>query len=141
MNSAECKSDFLASSATKKRKFSEDIDTNKKIKIQNNIKFKVDKSVSYVAVKNILITKPIGDAIKKKNSKVSLKGMKMQPGFQGFPLSRMNVVEEGIEKDIIFSPIKLERYKSTNYFIIIDGRHRFSWSMILGDTFIPCFIC
>jgi hypothetical protein len=88
-----------------------------------------------IPIEQILITKPIEDAAKKRGT--VLKGFKRQPGSQGYALTRTDRACEGIAGRVKLPPVWLRPYKQTGYYEIIDGRHRFVASCMAGHTHIP----
>lgn len=86
------------------------------------------KGGAEISVKSILITKPIVNAIKKLNPEFKPTGFKAQPGEQGFALHKLN------QSQNLSLPISIEKYKNTNYYSIIDGRHRFAKAVARGNN-------
>ena len=45
-----------------------------------------------------------------------------------------------LESKDIFEPIKIKQFKKTKYYEVIDGRHRYVYSLQNDYTSIPCII-
>ena len=45
-----------------------------------------------------------------------------------------------IQSNIILDPIKVKQFKLTDYFEVIDGRHRYVYSLHQKYSSIPCII-
>jgi len=93
-----------------------------------------------ISTRDILLTKPIADAVKQLNPKISFKGMKAQPGEQGFPLPRL-VENSALGTDNI-PPIKVTPivFSGKTYYSITDGRHRAAIALANGLETIPAII-
>ena len=91
-----------------------------------------------IPINNILITNPIADAIQGNGGNIVGLDLKKCPGDQGFSLNRMPKVLDAFMMGESLPPIKVRRWRNSNYYVIIDGRHRFSASIIFGCTHILC---
>ena len=78
-----------------------------------------------ISIYRILVTDPMMRAVI--DASGSTHGFKRQPGPQGFRLTRMTQDQNMAE------PIIVKRYKNTEYFEILDGRHRFVKHILLGE--------
>jgi len=107
-------------------------------------------SLAVVPLGNVLITPQIATAIKKTFGVKTLRDIsvlkhiafKSDPTITGFvaPLNRLTeMLEIMSERKIPLPPIEVSIIKSTTgeYFQIINGRHRFAASIILGYNSIP----
>lgn len=85
-----------------------------------------------IPVTSILMTDPIKNAIKKLNPEFIIKGkgFKGYPGEHGFNLKRLG------DNHNLTIPISVKPYKSTSFYTIEDGRHRFAKLVARGDTTI-----
>jgi hypothetical protein len=103
-----------------------------------------EKRISLVNVFSILTTKPIMNAAKQAGfNNTSGLTFKIQPGEQGFGLSRTQSVIDAMNSKIILPPVILKMFKEINgtmYYEIIDGRHRIAISLAMGYTQIPAII-
>ena len=91
-----------------------------------------------IEINKILMTKPINEAVKFYGGSIKGFGFKGAPGHGGFALSRMNRMIDAFNNQIELSPVIIREHKSTGYYIIVDGRHRFASSILSGYTHIPC---
>ena len=103
-----------------------------------------------VPINKIIIDKSIVEAVKRYNGKIP-RGILVSKEYTT-PLNRMNPLtnDEGniiipsayyaIRNNIPVPPIILQRYKNTDHYLIVEGRHRVASSLILGYTNIPAFI-
>ena len=78
-----------------------------------------------ISIYRILVTDPMMRAVT--DASGSTHGFKRQPGPQGFRLTRMTQDQNMTE------PITVKRYRNTEYFEILDGRHRFVKHILLGE--------
>jgi len=87
----------------------------------------------YIPVSRILMQKHIADAVRAYGG--GLKGFKGDPTPPPVcPLNRMEHVLEGMRDGVQLPPIKVKQYLSTGYYCVLDGRHRFAASIVLGCT-------
>ena len=99
------------------------------------LNYEEDKAVVLIPTDKILISEPIISAIKNLGGIVPSK-MKFDitsPSFGN--LERLNQFKE-LEKDI-FPPISLKKIIGTNYYSIIDGRHRVAVSIANKFSRVP----
>lgn len=89
-----------------------------------------------IPLKSILLTKPIVQAVKGLNPSADLKGMKMDPGFPGLPLSR---IDQNKDSDTSTMP-PIDVKKVGSYFSVVNGRHRVAISLSKGIPTIPANI-
>ncbi len=85
-----------------------------------------------IPITSILMTDPVRNAIKKLNPDFIFKGkgFKGYPGEHGFNLKRLD------NNHNLSIPISVKPYKTTQFYTIEDGRHRFSKLVARGDTTI-----
>lgn len=106
--------------------------------MESHYKVEFDSKVEVLSVETILITKPIAQALKGAGVDVkSSTSAKMDPSGAPFPLSKLDNMREMFEKGSSLPPIVVSRYKTTDYFSLIDGRHRFVMSIIAGYSHVP----
>ena len=97
-----------------------------------------DSKVELLSVRAILITKPIAKVLKDADVNVkSSTSAKMDPSGAPFPLSKLDNMRKMFEEGATLPPITVSRYKTTDYFSLIDGRHRFVMSIITGYSHVP----
>lgn len=77
-----------------------------------------------VSIYRIMVTDPMVRAVKEASG--SVHGFKRQPGHQGLRLTRMTQSQDMDE------PIIVKRYRNTEYFEVLDGRHRFVKHILCG---------
>jgi len=70
-----------------------------------------------ISIYRVLVTEPMMRAVIEAGG--STWGFKRQPGPQGIRLTRMTQCQNMAE------PLRVKRYRNTEYFEILDGRHRF----------------
>jgi hypothetical protein len=93
-----------------------------------------------ISPRDILLTKPIIDAIKSINPSVSLKGMKIDSASHGFSLSRL-AENQALGTDAIPAiTVKEVNQKGKTYYSIIDGRHRSAIAIANGLESIPAIV-
>lgn len=86
-----------------------------------------------IPVRSILIQKHIAAAVRAYGGCVKeFKGDPTSPPV--CPLNRMEHVLEGMRDGVQLPPIKVKQYLSTGYYCVLDGRHRFAASIVLGCT-------
>jgi hypothetical protein len=59
---------------------------------------------------------------------------------QGFDLYKWDEVNINISSNIALDPINIKKYNETDYYEVIQGRHRVVSSLYNGHTQIPAFI-
>ncbi len=87
-----------------------------------------------IQIHKILLTDPIVTAAKLINPEVNLKGFKKLPEHQGFPLTRVNSIARAKMNEL--PSISVIQYKTTSYYSIVDGRHRFAKALAEGKETI-----
>lgn len=90
-----------------------------------------------VSLKNIVLTRPIINAIKQINPSAVLKGYKVSSGEQGFILHKL---DENLEKDMSTMPPVELKQRSDGYYEIQNGRHRVAISIARGLETIKAVI-
>jgi hypothetical protein len=83
-----------------------------------------------IPVTSILMTDPIRRAIRAIDDKVVVKGFKGYPGEHGYNLQRL------ANNHNLTMPISVRPYRSTSFYTIEDGRHRFAKLVASGKTHI-----
>lgn len=91
-------------------------------------------SLSYILLDRGM-KKKVDELCPEKAKKHKLKVLKNDKSFD-LKNEKLNTLES---KDI-FEPIKIKGYKNTQYYEIIDGRHRYVYSLQNDYTSIPCII-
>lgn len=74
------------------------------------------------------------------DDKVKNKGFKVIKNDNSLPLHKWESVKNDIENHKALDPIKIKQFKTTKYYEIIDGRHRYVSSIYNDFTHIPCII-
>ena len=74
------------------------------------------------------------------DDKVKNKGFKVIKNDNSLPLHKWENVKNDIENHKALDPIKIKQFKTTKYYEIIDGRHRYVSSIYNDFTHIPCII-
>ena len=108
--------------------------------------------VHHIPINQILMTKPIHKAIVQNGGSISGMGFKSDPNPAIAPLNRLhdetgcyqyssmvNAMSSGVK----FPPMELQHYRTIDgiaYYSIIQGRHRFSSSVIIGYNHVPAII-
>lgn len=95
---------------------------------------KSNNSSIIIPVHKILLTDPIVTAATSMNPEVSTKGFKKMPGHQGFKLTRVNSIARSKMNEL--PNISVTPYKTTSYYSIVDGRHRFAKALAEGRNSI-----
>lgn len=103
-------------------------------------------SIVGVDLKNILVSNSVMNAVKYLDFKY--RGQKIQqhykfkidPESAPFPLNRIEDNLQHIINTKVFIPVKLKRYGNTNFYTIIDGRHRVAISIAFDVQEIPAII-
>lgn len=133
-----------------KRKFQRKTRKNKRIK-----KLRGGNLSEQIDLRQILITKPIINAVKEYNPDIDLSQFKLSKGEHGFGLSRMGqMMESNFEELIENEPIELKVARTPDSKIIgakidgtmkkmyeiINGRHRITRAIIEGHKTIKAII-
>ena len=58
----------------------------------------------------------------------------------GFSLHKWETVWKEISENIPLDPIIVKKYKNTDYYEVINGRHRATASLCAGLNYVPAFI-
>ena len=74
------------------------------------------------------------------DDKAKGKKLKKLPNSQTFNLTKIDSVSKDFEIKKPLDPINIKNYKKTNYYEIIDGRHRYVLSLSNGYSHIPVYI-
>jgi len=103
--------------------------------------------VQHIPVKEILISKPIATAVTASGGSISGMGFKADPKPAPAPLNRMEnyfyetpSMVEAMKSGAKFPPIEVYVSKTvgdTTYYTIIQGRHRFASSIVVGYSHVP----
>lgn len=102
----------------------------------------IEEPIAYIPILNILMDPHIEEAVNKANVKLP-EGFIRDPDPTGFKLNKMQFVLSAMKNGIPLPPISVKIYDTINdktYYSIIDGRHRFASSIILGYSLIPAVI-
>lgn len=87
-----------------------------------------------IPVDHIIFTKALIEAIKSRGGKIPKVLVSKE---YTTPLNRMdamiNLIDEGVE----LPPIVVKRVGSTDYYELIDGRHRVAVAILLNQTEVP----
>jgi hypothetical protein len=107
--------------------------------------------VEQIDLRQILITKPIIEIVKKYNPTINLDIYKISKGEQGFPLTRMDrMMESDFNNLINYEPIELKVARTTDgkmigtkidgnmkkMYEIVNGRHRIARAIIEEHKYI-----
>ena len=94
-----------------------------------------------IDLKNIVLDRSMFLFIKHNfDDKVKNKGFKVIKNDNSLPLNKWESVKNDIENHKALDPIKIKQFKTTKYYEIIDGRHRYVSSIYNDFTHIPCII-
>ena len=94
-----------------------------------------------IDVKDIILDRSMFLFIKHNfDDKVKNKGFKVIKNDNSLPLNKWESVKNDIENHKALDPIKIKQFKTTKYYEIIDGRHRYVSSIYNDFTHIPCII-
>ena len=119
--------------------------TLKKYKTNKILKKRGGSLTQQIDLRQILITKPMIDAIKEYNPDIDLKNYKLSKGEQGFRLNRMEqMFESNFDELLEKEPVELKVAKNSDgkvvgiridgimkkMYEIINGRHRISRAII-----------
>ena len=106
--------------------------------------------VQYIPISQVLISKPISTAVTAYGSTVSGKGFKADPNPAPFSLNRMEnsfhetpSMIDAMRAGIKFPPMEVSAQGvsgGTTYYVIHQGRHRMSASIVIGYTHVPVII-
>ena len=97
-----------------------------------------NNDVVFIPIANVLISDPIIKAVKKLGGVVP-KNMLIDFQAPSFGvLGRLNSFSNF--KMDIFPPVKLSKIENSDYFEIIDGRHRVACSILNNFCKIPCIL-
>ena len=91
---------------------------------------------STIGLDKILLTDHIVTAIRTYGGKLdntSKKGIRID----AFPLNRMGRMHDAFQKNVRLEPIVIQKHPvHTDYYHVIQGRHRFAMSVVAGYTHI-----
>ena len=90
-----------------------------------------------IPINRIIFTKALIDAIKSRGGKVPK--VLMSKEFTT-PLNRMDTVLNLISEGVVLPPIVVRKIGATEYYELIDGRHRVAASVLLGKAEVPATI-
>lgn len=94
--------------------------------------------VIFIPTVNVLISEPIIKAVNKLGGVVP-KDMLIDFQAPSFGmLGRLNYFSN-FRKDV-FPPIKISRVENSEYYEIIDGRHRVACSIVNNFSYLPCIL-
>ena len=88
-------------------------------------------------IEALLFTDSMMNELKRWNGSATHMTFYRCPGFQGLPLNKMLNVSEAFMNNERIPPIRVQRRIGTDYYEIVDGRHRVVCSIIEGYTEIP----
>lgn len=107
----------------------------------NEIGQKQNMNFVFIEINKIIFDSGMENKLKEMcNIKGINLGIKTLPNIQGFNLHKFDSVYKNILNNISLDPIIIKSYKNTNYYIIIQGRHRVVASLYYGYNYIPSFI-
>ena len=99
------------------------------------------KEIIILQLNKILLDKSMSSFIRKNcDDKMKNKGYKLLKNDNSLPLHKLEKVLKDLADNTALDPINVKPFKMTNYYEIIDGRHRFVSSIYYGYTHIPCVI-
>jgi hypothetical protein len=94
--------------------------------------------VIFIPTVNVLISEPIIKAVNKLGGAVP-KDMLIDFQAPSFGmLGRLNCFSN-FRKDV-FPPIKISKVENSEYYEIIDGRHRVACSIVNNFSYLPCIL-
>ena len=94
--------------------------------------------VVLIPVANILISSPIIKAVKKLGGVIP---KEMLIDFQAPSFGMLNRLKCFLNFSVdVFPPVKLSKVESSEYYEIIDGRHRIACSIASNYSKIPCVL-
>jgi hypothetical protein len=134
----------------KKTRKNNKLSKKRKIRIKSKLtkRKRGGTSVEQIDLRQILITKPIIDTVKKYNPTIDLGIYKISKGEQGFPLTRMDrMMESDFNNLINDEPVELKVARTTDgkmigtkidgnmkkMYEIVNGRHRVTRAIIDGN--------
>ena len=101
---------------------------------KNRKKIRGQKGGERVSIYNILMTPQVEKAIKSVNPEFKITGFKADPNPSlGDTLPRWSSYKNRIADITTSQPITVRKYKSTKYYQIHDGRHRFAQAILSGS--------
>ena len=101
---------------------------------KNRIKSRRQKGGERVSIYDILMTPQVEKAIKSVNPEFKLSGFKADPNPSlGSNLPRWSSYKNRIANITSDQPITVRKYKTTKYYQIHDGRHRFAQAILSGS--------
>jgi len=97
-----------------------------------------------ISIKSIIFDKGMIKKAKEMTIDFGSKKIKVFPKTniksQGFDLYKWDEVNINISSNIALDPINIKKYNETDYYEVIQGRHRVVSSLYNGHTQIPAFI-
>lgn len=105
--------------------------------------YTIEPDIKYeeLSVQKVLITLPLIKVFKEHGIHIkNLTSAKIDPDGAPCPLSKMDDMKKMFDENTPLPPIVIKQHKATEYYSIIDGRHRFAMSIIVGYSIIPFVI-
>ena len=97
----------------------------------------MDSEPKLIPINRIIFTQALINAIKSRGGKVPK--VLMSKEFTT-PLNRMDIVLNLINEGVTLPPVVVRKIGSTEYYELIDGRHRVAVAVLLGKTEIPATV-